>query len=313
MTDGIARTNRDDRRIAVVLVALNARGRLERSLPHLIDLPERQRIILVDNASTDGTSRYVERRFPEVDLIRLSKNLGAAGRNIGVLATDAPYVAFAEDDSWYEPGALLRAIEIFDRHAEIGLINSQILVGEDEHSDPIHEDMVDTPVPERWDLPGHRILSFLEGASIVRREAFTEVGGFDPRFAVGGPEEHLAADLLSAGWELRYVPDVRSHHLPDHSEPSPAGRRLGLRNTLWFAWSRRPLRPALRWTAHVLRTSPADGATVRGVGEALSRLPWLPRERNPLPARLEADMALLDSSKLCSKARCYAKSRGDRD
>jgi hypothetical protein len=97
-------------------------------------------------------------------------------------------------------------------------------------------------VPERRPgLPGRRILSFMEGTSVVRRSAFLAAGGFDGRTSLGGPEEHLAADLLAAGGELRYVPWIGARHVPDHGSPSPRIRALGLRNTLWFAWGRRPL------------------------------------------------------------------------
>jgi GT2 family glycosyltransferase len=300
-----------DRRIAVVLITLNGRRRIGRTLERLRALGDAAEIVVVDNGSTDGTPDAMRRAFPDVRVIALPENRGAAGRNVGVAEVEAPYVAFAEDDSWYEPGALRAAADLLDAHPEIGLVNAHVLVGEDGRPEPLHGDMVDTAVTERRPgLPGHRILSFLEGASIVRRAAFESAGGFDARLLVGGPEEHLAADLLAAGWELRYVPSIRARHVPDHGQPSSLVRRLGLRNTLWFAWSRRPLRPALRWTIHVLRSSPPNAATALGVLGALRWLPRVLRERRPLPAEVEADMAALDDSKIASAARSYG--RGER-
>lgn len=294
-----------DPRIAVVLIALNGRTRLERSLGQLTALPESPEVVLVDNGSTDGTAAWVAEAFPQVTLVRLEENRGAAGRNAGVAATDAPYVAFAEDDSWYAPGALRAAADLLDAHPTVGLVQAHALVGEDERVEPLHADMVDTPVPDDPALPGHRILSFLEGLSIVRRTAFEQAGGFDPRLLVGGPEEHLATELLRHRWELRYVPWVVAHHVPDHGSPSPFVRRLGLRNTLWFAWRIRPLVPALRWTAHVIGQSPKTTTTALGVLDAVRGLPWVLRERAPLPADVEAQLALLDAPKRGSQARRY--------
>lgn len=294
-----------DPRVAVVIVTLNGGARLARTLGHLRRLPERPEVIVVDNASTDGTPELIGARFPEVRCIRAPANLAAAGRNLGVAAAAAPYVAFAEDDSWYLPGSLRRAADILDAHGGIGLINAHVLVGEERRPDPLHEDMVGTPVPDDPGLPGHRILSFLEGVSVVRRSAFLDAGGFSPRLALGGPEEHLAADLLCAGWDLRYVPEVVARHLPDHGQPSPRVRRLGLRNTLWFAWTRRPLGPALRWSLHVVRQSPKNRATLGGIAGALAGLPWVVRNRRPLPPAVEARMALLDGPKRASRARRY--------
>ncbi|MEA2186414.1 MAG: hypothetical protein QOK16_1425 [Solirubrobacteraceae bacterium] len=297
-----------DPRIAVVIIAMNARERIGRTLERLTALPETPQIVVVDNASTDGMAQFIQRRFSGVRLIRLAENRGAAGRNIGVANVDAPYVAFAEDDSWYEPGALRAAADLLDRHPEIALINAHVSVGEDERPEPLHDDMVHTPIARRRpELPGYRILSFLEGVSIIRRDAFLAVGGFDARLPVGGPEEHLAADLLAAGWELRYVPDVRARHVPDHKQPSPMVRRLGLRNTLWFAWGRRPPAAALRWTVHVIRSSPPNAATILGVATALRELPRVLRERRPLPDDVEAEMALLDGPKMSSRARSYGR------
>jgi GT2 family glycosyltransferase len=295
-----------DPRIAVVVLVRDGRERIGRALTRLAALPERPRIVVVDNASTDGTPDHVARAFPGVEVVRLPENRGAAGRNAGVERVREPYVAFAEDDSWYEPGALRRAADLLDAHPDVVLVNAHVRVGEDGRPDPLHEDMADAPLPERRPgLPGHRLISFLEGASVVRRSAYLAVGGFDARMGLGGPEEHLAADLLEAGGELRYVPEIGARHVPDHGEPSSRIRRLGLRNTLWFAWRRRPLRPALRWTLHVIRSSPRSLATLRGVAQALAGLPWILRERRPLPPDVESDVARLDGPKTRSSARSY--------
>jgi N-acetylglucosaminyl-diphospho-decaprenol L-rhamnosyltransferase len=296
-----------DPRVAVVIVVHNGARRIARALEHLTSLPERPRVVVVDNASTDGTPEVAE-RIAGVDVVRLPTNTGAAGRNAGVAAVDTPYVAFAEDDSWYEPGALRAAADLLDAHPEVSLINAHVTVGEDGRPEPVHDDMVDTPVHERRPgLPGHRIMSFLEGASVVRRSAYVDAGGFDARMGIGGPEEHLAADLAAAGGELRYVPEIRVRHVPDHGEPTPRVRRLGLRNTLWFAWSRRPLRPALRWTLHVVRTSPRSVTTLLGIADALRGLPRVLRGRRPLPRQVEHDLAQLDRPKTTSRARSYGR------
>jgi GT2 family glycosyltransferase len=297
-------------RVAVVIITLDGAGRLARTLERLLALPEEPEVIVVDNGSRDGTRELVQCEFPSVRLLEAGCNLGAAGRTLGVRATEAPYIAFAEDDSWYAPGALARAADILDAHPQIGLIQAHVLVGDDERIDPLHDDMVDTPVADAPELPGHPILSFLEGVSIVRRDAFLTTGGFSSRIFVGGVEEHLAAELLSAGLKLRYVPEVVAHHHPDHGSPSAFVRRLGVRNTLWFAWARRPLGPALRWTAHVLRQSGPNRITLGGLALALVGLARiLLRDRRPLPREVEHQMALLDAPTRRSAARNYSVDR----
>src|SRR5579871_4474580 len=98
-----------DPRIAVVMITHNRRLEVLRSLDQLRRLPERPRVVVVDNASADGTAEAVESQFPEVEVLRAERNLGAAGRTLGVHHVEAPYVAFADDDTWWAAGALRRA------------------------------------------------------------------------------------------------------------------------------------------------------------------------------------------------------------
>src|SRR4051812_31314051 len=118
-----------DPRIAVVIATRNRAGLLNATLIRLRNLPERPRVVVVDNASTDCTVRVARDFGPHVDLVQLSRNVGAAARNVGVAFTSAPYVAFADDDSWYAPGALARAADLFDAHPRLGLIAACVRVG----------------------------------------------------------------------------------------------------------------------------------------------------------------------------------------
>src|SRR3954452_25109553 len=71
-------------------------------------------LILVDNGSTDGTAEAVRRMGrPDVQVVALPANIGAAARNSGVRLARTPLVAFADDDSWWEGDALERAAAAF--------------------------------------------------------------------------------------------------------------------------------------------------------------------------------------------------------
>jgi GT2 family glycosyltransferase len=153
-------------------------------------------------------------------------------------------------------------------------------------------------------LPGTSILSFMGGAAVLRRSAFLDVGGFEPRLVAGGEEETLASDLASAGWELRYVPDLVAHHHPPGGDKTE-DRILGIRNALWFAWRRRPLPSALRWTLYVLRAAPLNRRTLRALWEAVRGVPWVVRTRRVVPGDVEAGLRVLDREKMGSDARTY--------
>ena len=100
-----------DPRVAVVMITHNRVDEVLRSLGELTRLPERPRIVVVDNGSNDGTAQAVAGRFPGVELVDAGGNLGAAARTIGVRHVAAPYVAFCDDDTWWEPGSLRRAAD----------------------------------------------------------------------------------------------------------------------------------------------------------------------------------------------------------
>ncbi len=294
-----------DPRVGVVVITHNRCAEVLLALARLIALPEAPVIVVVDNGSTDGTAAAVAERHPSVDLYASATNLGAVGRNVGVRRLSTPYVAFCDDDTWWEPGSLHRCADLLDAHPGLAVITGHILVEPGGYDDPIDAELRDSPVTGPPWLPGPALGSFLAGASVVRREAFLSCGGFHERLWLGGEEELLAADLASAGWELCYVPDVVVHHQASPRRDPHLRRRHGIRNTLWFTWLRRPPRTAARRTRHVLTGSPRDRLTALAVLDALRGLPWVLRERRVLPPRVERRFAALESAQRHSTARRY--------
>jgi GT2 family glycosyltransferase len=258
-------------------------------------LPERPRIVVVDNASTDGMAPALTAAFPDVGAIQLDHNAGGAGRNFGVNAASTPYVALTDDDAWWQPGALRRAADLLDANPRLALVQPRILVGPDERDDPTCLRMAGSPVPAAEGQPGHPIVSFVACAALVRSAAFLAVGGFQERLAIGGEEELLSWDLIAAGWQLSYVPEVVAHH---HPPPAPARRpkrrEIQVRNELWTSWLRRPLPVATADTARAVRALPRDRAVARGVARALLGLPWIVRERRANPPHVEAMLRRVD-------------------
>lgn len=278
-------------------VVIATRDRVEdllATLTRLRALPEQPPIVVADNASSDGTAEAVRRRFPEVEVLELPVNLGAAARNLAACTLPTPYLAFNDDDSHWAPGALARAAEHFDARPRLGLLAGRVLVGSEQRLDPTCAVMAASPLATRPGAPGPAVLGFIACGAIVRREAFLAAGGFEARLGIGGEETLLAVDLAAAGWELAYVADVVTHHHPAAGGTRPGRRAQEVRNALWSDWLRRPARPAVRGTARAMRRAAGDGETARGVAEALRGLPWALRERRPVPAHVAASMAALD-------------------
>lgn len=294
-----------DRRLAVVVITHNRRDEVVANLQRLAELPERPRVVVVDNGSSDGTSDAVRTAHPWTHLVVLAGNAGAIGRNVALEFVDAPYLAFADDDTWWAPGSLSRAADSLDRHPEVAVVTATILVEPAGAEDPVVADMRISPLPDEPGLPGHPLLSVLAGASMVRRSAFEQVGGFEPKFHIGGEEELFSADLAASGWALRHVPELIVHHKASQARDPHRRRADGLRNTLWFTWLRRGRGDAARRSWQTLRGAPRDRITALALAEAVAGLPWVLSERRPLPAPVAEGLRLLDHQQLTSKARRY--------
>lgn len=294
-----------DPRASVVIMTRDRSPELLRTLDHMTALPERPAIIVVDNASSDGTADAVADAHPGVRVIRSPRNLGAVARNIAVEQVATPYVAFCDDDTWWEPGAITRAAGLLEEHPRLASVTGRILVEPGLEEDPITPELRDSPVPAPGWLPGPALLSILAGASMLRVSAFREVGGFSPRLWLGGEEELLSIDLAAGGWWMCWAEDVVVHHAASTVRDARERRRIGIRNTLWTAWLRRPLPAAARRTLTVLRSIPRDAASARAVAEAVAGLPWVIRERRTIPGHLEQGLRLLEEPQRDSPARRY--------
>ncbi|GAA1519315.1 glycosyltransferase [Streptomyces albidochromogenes] len=282
-------------RTAVVVITRNRRASLLRTLDRLAALPERPPVTVVDNGSTDGTAEAVRARHPGVTLLTPGRNLAAAGRTYGAAALDTPYVAFSDDDSWWEPGALDRAADVLDSHPRLGLVAATTLVGPDAEPDPLNAELCDSPLGQEPDLPGRSVLGFLACAAVVRRNAFLEVGGFHPLLGVGGEEQLLAIDLDAHGWGVAHCPGVVARHDPD-AGPRPGRPARMRRNELLTAWLRRPLRRALARSFRLALDSRDDPQARLALAQAARRLPAALARRHRTPPRVERRLRLLERS-----------------
>src|SRR5262245_51267680 len=117
--------------VSVVTVNYNGHRYLERFLESLfsIDYPSPcYRVVLVDNASTDGSTKLVRDKFPDVHIVRAGENLGfAGGCNLGIRASRSEYVALVNNDTVVDRSWLRRLVEVAESDARIGLVGSKML------------------------------------------------------------------------------------------------------------------------------------------------------------------------------------------
>ncbi|AOK06187.1 glycosyltransferase [Burkholderia sp. AU19243] len=270
-------------RMTAVVLTYRRPAELERTLARLTELPDRPAIVVVDNGADDATLALVRERFPHAALVHAPRNLGAAGRNLGVALARTPYVAFCDDDTWWAPGSLAAAANLLDEHPHVAAVTARVLVGPEQREDPTCRLMADSPLDAPVALPGRPILGLLAGATAFRRDAFLDAGGYHPRYFLGGEEALLALDLYRAGRWLVYAPHLTVHHYPSQQRDVKARVSVTTRNAVWTAWLRWPAGAALAHTARMLPHLRRE----RGIIRAFAGLPWILRERRAIPPHVE--------------------------
>src|SRR5436190_3956782 len=281
-----------DGQLGVAVITRNRRESLLHTLQHLFELPEQPRVVVVDNGSSDGTLDALNAKWPTLEVVSLSENIGSAARNVGVSTLGTPYVAFCDDDTWWGGGSLAMATRILDEYQQVALLTGRVLVGSEERLDPTCAAMKSSPLHGAG-LPGPRILGFLAGASVVRAAAFVSVGGFDVNSGIGGEEALVALRLANSGWDLLYIEALTVHHHPSSARDPVMRRRNEIRNELITAWTCRPVPHAL---ARTLRLGPLalfDGTAREALMQSVRKLVPVLRERRGINRDLRREISAL--------------------
>lgn len=236
--------------VSVIVVSFNTRELLRECLQSLLAecarLPEgtRAEVLVVDNASRDGSADMVARDFAQaavpVRLIRSEVNLGfGAANNLAMEAARGRYLVLLNSDAFFHPGALLRALQHMDEEPAT-CVGGACLIGRDGEMQfsgrMFHTVLRDAFVltglariysksrffaalDRTWaDLAHTAEVDWITGAfMILRREALAKTGLFDPRFFLYYEEVDLCRRIQKAGFRVMYWPDVVVTHLGGES------------------------------------------------------------------------------------------------
>jgi GT2 family glycosyltransferase len=203
-------------RASVIIVNYNGRTRLGRCLYSLLEDRQEYEVILVDNASTDGSADYVEQFFPKVQVIRNETHRGfGQGNNMGVRGARGKYLAFLNSDTAVEPGWLEALIAALEADPQAGLATSKILLLADPGQiNTCGNDVHYTGLPlcrgmgmDRSAFTDLTDVSAVSGAAFAtRREIFEALGGFDETFFLYMEATDLSWRACLAEYRCVYVP-----------------------------------------------------------------------------------------------------------
>lgn len=161
----------------------------------------------------------------------VGKNLGIpGGRNLGAELVNAELIGFLDDDAELSVGVASAVLEAFDGDPSLGAVALR-LVDEEGLTARRH-----TPrLGASGVAESGKVALFLGGASVVRRSAFEEVGGYFSQLTYGHEEVELCWRLVDRGWGIRYIAEAEVFHPKSEIERHPTGWRLSGRNRVWIA------------------------------------------------------------------------------
>jgi GT2 family glycosyltransferase/glycosyltransferase involved in cell wall biosynthesis len=232
--------------VSVVIVSFNTRELLERCLEGVraqegVDL----QVIVVDNASADGSSEMVRERFPEVELIQMGENAGfAKANNVAFDRCRGTYVLLLNSDAFLARGAISELVAAAERHYAAGAVGPRLL----NTDGTLQRSAWPFPSPGRlaleavglhrplrriglledlgtWAHDEERTVDFLIGACLLlRAEALAEAGGFDETFWLYGEEADLQRRLADRGWAVVLTPGAEATHVGSASSSESTTR-----------------------------------------------------------------------------------------
>jgi GT2 family glycosyltransferase len=248
--------------ISVVIVAWNARHYLELCLQSLADAPPRRNmeVLVVDNASADGTAEMVESRFPDVKLIKSSENLGfAKGNNVAIRQCQGRYIALVNPDVILFPGCLDALADFLDQNPKVGNVGPRVF------NPDMSQQSTCRRFPTLWNnfcsatsmatafkksrlFAGEHMWFFahdrtlpvdvLVGCfSVIRRETFDDVGLLDEGLFMYGDDVDWCRRCWHTGWEVVFYPGARAiHDRGKTTAPYPVRFAVAQQRSIVYYW-----------------------------------------------------------------------------
>ena len=240
--------------IAVVVVNWNSGQYLEKSLQNLKDqtLPP-TRVLVVDNASTDGSMEGLEQIFPDWEFLHLESNTGfASANNLAVNQVEGcDWVAFLNPDAFARSDWLEKLVQAVDDFPDVKMFGSHMLgydnglidgTGDIYHVSGVAWRRDHGMKSSRVNRVAGEIFSPCAAASLISREVFLEVEGFDEHFYCYNEDVDLSFRLRLIGHRCIYVPDAVVEHVGSGttSRYSDFAVYHGQRNLVWSYFRNMP-------------------------------------------------------------------------
>lgn len=240
--------------ISVVVLNWNGNRTIERCLISLYEQTYQPlEILVVDNASTDGSAQLVKERFPGVRLILNERNLGfGGGNNVGIQSSTGKYIMMLNNDTRLDPRCVEELKKAIERDERYGACASKILL---EFEDNLIDAAGIVVCPDGLSIGRGRleksdkydieteVFFASDCACLYRREMLDEIGLYDEDFFAYADETDMGWRAQLAGWKCIYNPKAIVYHFHSATSGSysPFKAFLVERNRIWVALKNFPL------------------------------------------------------------------------
>ena len=185
--------------ITINILSFNRKDELRTTLKKVYEQDYKNiEIIVVDNASTDGTVNMLKTEFPGVILIRLNKNIGIAGWNKGFEIAKGEFVLVLDDDSYPDKNSITEGIKCFSDSNNLGIVAFNIFNNRIKKSETI--DFQSNP---RF---------FVGCGALIKKEVLLKIGLYNPLYFIYYHELDYSARCYNAGFSIKYLPNVVVFH-----------------------------------------------------------------------------------------------------
>lgn len=276
-------------------------------------------VIVVDNASEDGSQAYLKEHYPQIELIEQDTNTGFTGAcNTGMLAAQGEIIVLLNNDTEVHQDWAAEVVAAFDRHPKAGLVASKMLLAS--QRDTLHTagDFVLTNglFGNRgvWhkDAPEYNIeepvFSACGGSSAYRKDMLNEIGILDDDFFFSCEDVDLGWRAQLSGWTCIYAPKaIVYHHLKATGGGATASYYDG-RNTMWVIAKNMPSKLIRKyfwqiigaqanrfWQALKAWRGAAARATMKGMLQGILTLPSALKKRNRIQQMRTVSIEYIDS------------------
>lgn len=226
-------------------------------------------IILVDNDSQDNSVDFVSKNFPDVKIIRMSKNCGfGAGNNAGAKIAQGEFLFLLNTDITLTENILPHLIELMEKCQDVGIIGTKLLFPDQSFqlsissaigiqgevkSKKLHNlanNKYNSICLEK-DYQIIREVDIVVGASMfIRAKLFEDLCGFDERFFMYFEDSDLCQRAQNQGYKILYTPEVSVIHIRGHSmKKNPHAMALEYRRSQMYYYEKH--RPV--WESAILK------------------------------------------------------------